>query len=305
VYTIKQASIRSGVGIPLLRAWERRYGVVRPTRTPAGYRLYDDEAIARLRAMRLLVEAGWSPREAGPRVRSASPDELEQVVGASATAEASAGAAPSEPGRLVDGIVRATATMDPERLESSLDWAFASARFEAVVEDVIFPALKEIGDRWGRGELDVGAEHAASAAVLRRIGSAFLAAASRPDGPTVVVGLPPSSRHEIPALAFATALRRAGLRAIYLGPDVPVESWLTAVRDTGAAAVALGASMQRDADAVALVFAAVGRSSPGVLCAVGGTYADAVAGEGRVLLPDRLADAVEALRRALSPAPGA
>jgi DNA-binding transcriptional MerR regulator len=39
MYTIRQASLRSGVSIPLLRAWERRYRVVTPSRTAAGYRL--------------------------------------------------------------------------------------------------------------------------------------------------------------------------------------------------------------------------------------------------------------------------
>ena len=39
MYTIKQAAARSGVGVSLLRAWERRYGVVHPVRTPSGYRL--------------------------------------------------------------------------------------------------------------------------------------------------------------------------------------------------------------------------------------------------------------------------
>src|SRR5215212_3263433 len=60
MYTIKEASARSGVPIPLLRAWERRYGVVRPARTAAAYRLYADEDIARLRAMRRLLDDGWS-----------------------------------------------------------------------------------------------------------------------------------------------------------------------------------------------------------------------------------------------------
>ena len=62
MYTIKEASARSGVGAPLIRAWERRYGVVTPTRTPAGYRLYDDDAIAVLLAMR-----AWSTRAGRPR----------------------------------------------------------------------------------------------------------------------------------------------------------------------------------------------------------------------------------------------
>ena len=58
MYTIKQAAIRSGVSVPLLRAWERRYGIVLPARTATGYRLYDDAALARLRTMRRLVDEG-------------------------------------------------------------------------------------------------------------------------------------------------------------------------------------------------------------------------------------------------------
>ena len=42
MYTIKQAAARSGLSVPTVRAWERRYGVVHPERTASGYRLYDD-----------------------------------------------------------------------------------------------------------------------------------------------------------------------------------------------------------------------------------------------------------------------
>ncbi|HET8570333.1 MAG TPA: MerR family transcriptional regulator [Candidatus Limnocylindria bacterium] len=51
MYTIREAAHRAGVTPDVLRAWERRYGVVSPQRTASGYRLYDDAAIARLRAM--------------------------------------------------------------------------------------------------------------------------------------------------------------------------------------------------------------------------------------------------------------
>src|SRR4029079_60120 len=69
MYTIKQAATRTGLSIPTIRAWERRYGVVAPTRTAAGYRLYDDAAIERLAAMRSLVETdGWRPSQAADRI---------------------------------------------------------------------------------------------------------------------------------------------------------------------------------------------------------------------------------------------
>ena len=75
MYTIKQAAARAGLTVPVLRAWERRYGIVSPERTPSGYRLYDDAAIARVRAMRRLVDSGMSPSAAAvvDRLRSRRP----------------------------------------------------------------------------------------------------------------------------------------------------------------------------------------------------------------------------------------
>ena len=94
--TIKRAAARTGLAIPTIRAWERRYGVGTPTRTAAGYRLYDDATITRLRAMRHLVELeGWRPSQAAKRVLSADADLA--AIGAEpiATAPAAVGDAAS------------------------------------------------------------------------------------------------------------------------------------------------------------------------------------------------------------------
>ena len=68
MYTIKEAAARTGLTVPVLRAWERRYGVVAPTRTAGGYRVYDEAALARLRSMRRLVDDGWSPSAAAAAI---------------------------------------------------------------------------------------------------------------------------------------------------------------------------------------------------------------------------------------------
>jgi MerR family transcriptional regulator, light-induced transcriptional regulator len=295
MYTIKQASIRSGVGIPLLRAWERRYGVVQPVRTPAGYRVYDDEAIERLRAMRRLVDAGWSPRDAAPRVMSSDAESLRRLSGDAPTGRRGSAASAELVSRIVDAAVR----MDQPALESALDDTFSTSRFESATQAVLLPALREIGAAWERGELDVAAEHATSAAVLRRFGSAFQAAATGDSEPVVLVGLPAGSQHELAALAFATTARRSGLDVLYLGPDVPNQSWLTAIRETSAAAVVTGAVMERDAAVVGGLFAELAVAAPGTVRAVGGQHAAAVPGVGHLVLPAELGNAVELLRQAL------
>ncbi len=237
MYTIKEASVRSGVGIPLLRAWERRYGVVAPTRTASGYRLYDDLAIDRLRAMRQLIADGWSAQQAAERVRLSSDVELEAlahpvVPAATGTQERvtseRAVIEGTAAGALVTRILDAARNIDVSDLEAALDETFGSARFEVAADRVLMPALRAIGDAWERGEVSVAGEHAASHAILRRMAMAFEAAGSVDGERPVLVGLGPKTRHELGALAFAIAARRAGLPVLYLGPDLPVESWVAA-----------------------------------------------------------------------------
>lgn len=296
MYTIKQAAIRSGVNVALLRAWERRYGIVEPMRTDSGYRLYDEAAIDRLRAMRSLVDAGWSARQAAERVATASPEEVGGMTPVEPQEAAEVPPLASTTEAFVDGATR----IDPAAIERALDDMFATGSFERVVEGRLFPALHALGDAWGSGTLDVAGEHAASAAVARRLSMAFEAAGSPTGGQTpILVGLPPGARHELAALAFATAARRAGLPVVYLGPDVPVDSWIAASGQTGARAICFGVVTDRDVASADDVVRAVRAVHPDLLIAVGGSQAAEV-GNGAVLrLPDRLSDAVEVLRSAL------
>ncbi|NJD29752.1 MAG: MerR family transcriptional regulator, partial [Chloroflexi bacterium] len=113
MYTIKQAAARAGVTVPVMRAWERRYGIVEPSRTPSGYRLYDDAAIDRVRTMRRLVDQGWQPSQAAREVIEGGPaakalegsDDLEAAVVAGQGIEQG-----QDP--LVDAFVDAAAAVD-------------------------------------------------------------------------------------------------------------------------------------------------------------------------------------------------
>jgi DNA-binding transcriptional MerR regulator/methylmalonyl-CoA mutase cobalamin-binding subunit len=302
MYTIKQAALRSGVNVPLLRAWERRYRIVAPTRTESGYRLYDEDAIERLRAMRTLVDGGWSPRQAAARVAGADPDELAELA---RPADEEAPDRPPTPNTEPEAdairFVAGAAALDGAAIERALDDMFAAGSFERVMEDRLYPALRALGDAWSRGEVDVAGEHAASAAAVRRLSMAFEAAATAdlPDARPILVGLPPGARHESAALAFATALRRAGMGVLYLGPDVPVTSWVTAAAQTDARAVALGAAMTDDVAAADAVVTALREARADLVLAVGGRRS-ALVGDGSVVrLPDRLGDAVATLQAAL------
>ena len=249
MYTIKQAAARSGVPAALLRAWERRYGVVAPTRTASGYRLYDDAAIERLRTMRRLVDAGWAPSTAATSILdgSVTADLLpEGATDRRAGGEGQTSDTGSGADELARRLVDAARDFDVPAVDSVLDDLFARGSFERVADDLLFPALRALGDAWANGDVTVAGEHLATAAVQRRLGLALDAAGARDgQGPTVAIGLPPGGRHELGALAFAVAARRAGMAVRYLGPDLPVDDWVGAAGDADGAVIGVVTSKDR------------------------------------------------------------
>ena len=246
MYTISEAADRAGISVELLRAWERRYGIVAPRRTAAGYRLYDEAAIGRVRAMRGLVDEGWTPSAAAASLRDVADADLPSVPRGLAMARRPRPRPPSSS----SASCRPRRPWTPPPCSAVLDEMGARASFEPMIDRYLFPALRALGDAWQAGDVSVAAEHAASAAVARWIGAAYDAAGTnRLDARPVLVGLPPGARHELAALAFATAARRAGLTVHYLGADLPATEWMRAARSTDASVAVIGVPTTADANA--------------------------------------------------------
>jgi DNA-binding transcriptional MerR regulator/methylmalonyl-CoA mutase cobalamin-binding subunit len=289
VHTISHAARLTGVSEATLRAWERRYAVVSPVRSPGGYRLYDDRAVRTLTEMASLVAAGWSARAAA-----------EQVSGGTAPAPAGEGAGSAVPQDApVLALVRAAAAHDPHAAATALDEAFAVTAFEHAVDTWLLPALRALGDAWQSGRVDVAGEHLVSATVHRRLGAALDAAGRAAGAPRVLVGLAAGSRHELGLLAFAVALRRAGADVVYLGTDLPPQSWAEALRHHSPAAVVLGVPMADDVVPVREALAAVRAAAPDVPVHVGGSAQDQV-GQGAIPLGHTVREATATLTAALA-----
>ncbi len=293
MYTITQASRLTGVSVASLRAWERRYNVIRPHRSEAGYRLYDDEALLAVSTMRRLVDGGWAPAEAAEAVRQGTvPPDPGEVPRQETGTELH----PPHSITYLRRFLAAAAQLDTASMEECLDAGFALGSFEHVVDSWLFPTLEALGEAWARGEIDVAGEHAASHAVHRRLSAAFDAAGSRSRGPSVVVGLPSGSQHDLGALAFATAIRRRGMDVLYLGANVPARSWESAVRSREARAAVLAVVTPQDrAAAVAVAERLLGHTSPPVVCAGGASAANLA--DGVRTLSSGIGSAAEELDR--------
>lgn len=284
-YTVKQVAQIVGVSPATVRAWERRYGVVSPKRSESSYRLYDDEDVARLSRMGALVRAGRPASLAAAQVlgEAATPSSTP----ATAPSGASVAALPTDQTQ-VDDLLRAAQTLDSTLLTRVLDEAWARTSLETLIDSWLVPAMAAIGEAWVSGKIDVAGEHFVSAGVHGRLAAAYEAAGSRPGAPALVTGLPAGARHHLGALAFSVCARRQGLDVVYLGADVPDDSWLYAVRSLRPAGVAVSVPLESDvASAVTLCQRLIESQSP-VSIRLGGPAAAAAAqqvGSAVTLLP--------------------
>jgi methanogenic corrinoid protein MtbC1 len=277
VHTVKRAAEQIGISPDTLRAWERRYAVVEPRRTPGGYRLYDEGALRRLAAMKALVDQGWSPAQAAERaLRDALvlPDRVKPTKGRESPASAEGD---------TESLVRAGRDLDGEALRHALDQGFAIGSFERALEHWLLPSLSRLGDAWTSGELGIAGEHFVSAGVQRRLATSFEAAGHPGNGPAVLVGLAPGSRHELGVLAFAVALRRLGVPTTYVGADVPAQSWVEVAETERPPAVVLGVPTVDDVPMVREVVDALAAVDPALPVLLGGAHQDGVGGPAQPL----------------------
>ncbi|MFV0533946.1 MAG: MerR family transcriptional regulator [Cumulibacter sp.] len=281
MYTIKRAAEHIGVSAATLRAWESRYGVVSPSRSDGGYRVYSSADLETLGLMAQLVASGSPPALAAQEVRRlASSIEV-------APAKRDAG----DTTRLDEAVVTSAAALDALRLDVALNEIFSRGSFETVVDDHLLPAMRALGEAWANGMVSVAGEHFATHAVMRRLAAAYEAAAAPVGVARILVGLPPKARHEIGPLAFAIAARRRGLQVYYLGADLPIDNWVDAVRARRPAAVVIAAATARDAAEARRVLKAVQTAAPHTILAIGGRAQDEIRIDGAIVLGHRVADA--------------
>ena len=283
----------------MIRAWERRYGLVSPKRTPSGYRLYDDDAITILARVRELTETGWSASEASRAILAGEVTMAPAPI--TVWTPMDAVEAHSHRADLIARYLVAVTEMNISATGAVLDEMFAQGSFESIVDDLLMPALVQMGQAWDEGRLDIAAEHAASAAVFRRLSALYEAAATTGE-PVVVVGLPPGARHELGALAFSVAVRRRGVSVLYLGADVPVESWVQVIARDRARVAVIGIVQQADQAAAINVAEGVRLRGGNPVLAVGGKYAqwEDATKAGIITLPNRINEAASLTARLAS-----
>jgi MerR family transcriptional regulator, light-induced transcriptional regulator len=207
---IGELSRRTDVSPELLRAWEQRYGLLRPARSDGGFRLYSPQDEHRVATMRSHLEQGLSAAEAA-RIT------LDQESAPAPAAELPVLALGAS------ALRAALDRLDESAAHAAIDGLLSSFSLEAVLREVVMPYLRELGDRWERGEASVAQEHFASQVLRGRL-LGLARGWDRGPGPRALLACMPGEQHDLGLIVFGLGLRDRGWRITFLGPDTPLDT---------------------------------------------------------------------------------
>jgi methanogenic corrinoid protein MtbC1 len=233
MYSIKAVSHATGLSIETLRAWERRYRIVEPTRDGNGRRAYRPEDVIRLRKLREATERGHPIS----RLARLGATDIERLLGQPAPRQS--GPRPLQ--NLAAQILEAAADYRPADCDRLMATALALLPLPQVVHEILTPLMREVGERWHRGELSIAQERMVSMSVRKQLSSVLDTCGRIATGPVMVFATPSGERHELAILMGALLAAARNARCHYLGADLPVADIATYATRVQADVVVLSA----------------------------------------------------------------
>lgn len=251
-FPIRVLAERTGVGPSTLRAWERRYGLLKPRRTPKGHRLYTVEDVRLVFRVLELLDDGHAISEVARRILG--PQAVVTGTSIERAGTGTLGTEVAQPGELAHGqwanylerLLRAIEAFSAQRLEAVYNEASSLYPLDLVSRHLIEPALAVLGERWDLRTTGIAEEHFFSAWLRNKLGARLHHGAAQASGNTLVVACVPGHRHEIGVLLFALAALGRGYRMVYLGIDMPLEPLPEVVERCGAKGVILAGGREPD-----------------------------------------------------------
>jgi len=211
-YNIKAVSNMLGIQPGTLRAWERRYKMIRPNRNEAGHRLYTDEHIKILKWLIDKVNRGFTISQAVSL--------LENNQNHLASTEQNESAPQDQIESFSEEILEALLSFNEQEAHKKLDYVFSIYSPEKVAIEIIGPSLVKIGQLWEENQITSAHEHFATNFLRSRIGMMLISLPTDQFLPKAICVCGPNEKHELGLLIFTLFLKRKGYDVIYLGQSI-------------------------------------------------------------------------------------
>jgi len=253
-FPIRVLAEKTTVGTSTLRAWERRYGLLHPERTPKGHRLYSNLDVKRVLKILDLLNDGHSLPNISEMLSAANTSTDSINLYEPKSNETSTSIASTAMATIWDEYIastlEATADFNIERIDGIYNEASSLYPVDMVTDRLIQPAITSLGSRWiEHPESGVAEEHFYTSWLKNRLGARFHHAYSQARGARIICACVPGSFHEIGLMLFSLSALARGYRVLYFGADLPLDQLQYIAKRSAARAIVLGAQTQVD-DAV-------------------------------------------------------
>jgi len=236
-YPIKVVSQMTGISEFVIRAWEKRYDAVIPSRTESNRRLYSEEDIEKLRLLNDAVQKGYNIGG----IASLTINDLRSILNEKKSNNHKP--LPSESIADVDSLlnscIEAVKAYDGKELETLLLKASSKLSQPALIESLIVPLVYKLGELWHEGLIRVANEHLATAVIRSFLAKMIDQNEPEENAPIIISATPRGQDHELGAMIVAVTAAPLGWKVIYLGPNLPVEEIASVADSLEAKVVAL------------------------------------------------------------------
>ena len=290
LFPIRTVCSVTGLNPVTLRAWERRYGLIKPRRTAKGHRLYTQSDIDRINEVVRLLDKGVPVSQVG------------QVLDSRREQKAQKPAAQNHWARIISDMINAISQFDERRLESVYNEALSLYPIDTVLRLLIVPLLRDLGRRWESTEGSVAEEHFFGVFLRNKLGARFHHLRARSDGPKLLTACLPHEHHEIGLLIFSLLAKSLGFDIVQLGANMPLDELPIAAKRAKCQAIVLAGSQAYDyAPIMKGLRVMVDEAKVPVF--VGGSYSvsarDAIAATKAIPLGEDMAQALRLIQRTL------
>lgn len=213
-FNISAAERETGLSKDVLRMWERRYGFPQPTRDANGERVYGAADVAKLRALKRLMDAGVRPG----KIIGLDQAALNAMADARAPSRRESASPALE--RDVLALIKAH---DVVALATMLTTLLVRQGLQHFVADTVAPLNRAVGDAWMRGELEVFEEHLYTEQVQVSLRGAINAFPRHAGSPRMLLTTLPGELHALGLLMVEALAVPEGAQCISLGPQTPTE----------------------------------------------------------------------------------
>jgi MerR family transcriptional regulator, light-induced transcriptional regulator len=234
-FPIRVLSEKTGVAPTTLRAWERRYGLLKPQRTPKGHRLYNSNDVEAVNRIVNLLNENYTISKA---INAIKLEEIQEKIETRSD--------PDKPNtdhwdEFHKRFLTAIEQFDEYKLDNIYNEALSLYPIDLVSSQILRPLLATLGQRWESRDAGIAEEHFFTSYLRNKVGARLHHISGKNQGRRILLACMPGEFHELGSLLFGLSAMSRGYRILFLGADLPLDQIHHVVETTEIDAVLLSA----------------------------------------------------------------